>query len=178
MRLVDPGVCHDFPMAEERRATVAVAAYLLDGCWRATGLASTATHDLDFLVGSLRELPVVGGRLGLVSVEDVFLVLVRVDGRDARYLLSDVTAATQRWAAGRPPARAVLDVLAVPVPAEDDESEPAGDLGVIADMAMPAMDLGALCDDVGLGPGPMLGAIAERLRCGAAFSHAVHTAFD
>ncbi|REF36788.1 hypothetical protein [Thermasporomyces composti] len=57
-------------MAEESRTTVAVAAYLLTGCRRATELARTATGDPDSLVGSVRELSAGDGRGGLPSVVD------------------------------------------------------------------------------------------------------------
>jgi hypothetical protein len=55
-------------MAEESRTTVAVAAYLLNGCRRAVGLARTATGDLHFLVEGVRERG--DGRGGPSRVED------------------------------------------------------------------------------------------------------------
>ena len=105
-----------------------------------------------------------------MSVDDDFFVLVRVDGAHIRYLLSDVTAATE-W----PLARAVLDRLALPVPDDDDEerAQPAGDLTIVADLGMAAMEMGALCDDFDLYPDEMLDKIAERLGCGPAFRKAV-----
>ena len=158
-------------MAEESTTAVdfAVVAYLEDGCWRAASLASTAARDLDTLVRTLRQMEGDRGALGLVSVDDDFFVLVRVNGIDVRYLLSDVTAATE-W----PLARAILDELALPVPDEDEErTQPAGDLTIVADLGMAAMDMGALCDDFDLYPDEMLAKIAERLGCGPAFQHAV-----
>jgi putative tRNA adenosine deaminase-associated protein len=113
-------------MTEDTATAVdfAVVVYLEEGCWRAASLASTAARDLDTLVRTLRQQSGDRGVLGLVSVDDDFFVLVRVDGPDVRYLLSDVTAATE-W----PLARAVLDQLDLPVPEDDDErAQPAGDL--------------------------------------------------
>lgn len=161
-------------MTEESGAAVdfAVVAYLEEGCWRVASLATTAARDLDTLVRTLRRQPGDRGSLGLVSIDDDFFVLVRVDGREVRYLLSDVTAATE-W----PLARAVLDELALPVPDADDDDEdraqPAGDLTIVADLGMAAMEMGALCDDFDLYPDEMLTKIAERVGCGAAFRHAV-----
>jgi putative tRNA adenosine deaminase-associated protein len=148
----------------------AVVAYLEEGCWRAASLATTAARDLDTLVRTLRQQPGDLGVLGLVSVDDDFFVLVRVEGQDIRYLLSDVTAATE-W----PLARAVLDRLDIPVPDDDDDdrAQPAGDLTIVADLGMAAMDMGALCDDFDLYPDEMLDKIAERLGCGPAFRQAV-----
>jgi putative tRNA adenosine deaminase-associated protein len=161
-------------MAEESSTTVdfAVVAYLEEGCWRATSLAPWAARDLDTLVRTLRQQPGDRGCLGLISVDDDFFVLVRVDGMDVRYLLSDVTAATE-W----PLARAILDELALPVPDDDDDrAQPAGDLTIVADLGMAAMEMGALCDDFDLYPDEMLAKIAERLGCGVAFHQVLDTA--
>ncbi|MGW5362419.1 tRNA adenosine deaminase-associated protein [Actinopolymorpha pittospori] len=162
-------------MAEESSAAIdfAVVTYLEEGRWRASSLASTAARDLDTFVRTLRQQPGDLGCLGFVSVDDDFFVLVRVWGNEVRFLLSDVTAATD-W----PLAREVLDELALPVPDEDDEdqAQPAGDLTIVADLGMAAMDLGALCDDLDLYPDEMLAKIAERLGCGPAFRHAVDAA--
>ncbi|WP_020574884.1 tRNA adenosine deaminase-associated protein [Actinopolymorpha alba] len=163
-------------MAEESSAVdFAVVAYLEEGCWRVESLASTAARDLDTLIQTLRRQPGDRGAIGFVSVDDDFFVLVRVEGIDVRYLLSDVTAATE-W----PLAREVLDELALPVPDEEDEdrAQPAGDLTIVADLGMAAMDMGALCDDLELYPDEMLTKIAQRLGCGAAFQHAVEAAFN
>jgi putative tRNA adenosine deaminase-associated protein len=82
--------------------------------------------------------------------------------------MSDVTAATQ-W----PLARDVIDELHLPVPDEDDEEVPAGDLSIVADLGMSAMDLGALCDDIDLYPDEMLGEIADKLGFGPQFREAI-----
>ena len=159
-------------MTEESSAAVdfAVVAYLEEGCWRVASLASTAARDLDTLVRTLRQQPGDRGSLGLVSVDDDFFVLVRVDGGDVRYLLSDVTAATE-W----PLARAVLDELDVPLPEVDDEdrAQPAGDLTIVADLGMAAMEMGALCDDFDLYPDEMLSDVARSLGFGEQFDDAV-----
>ncbi|SFF94932.1 putative tRNA adenosine deaminase-associated protein [Actinopolymorpha cephalotaxi] len=159
-------------MAEESSTAIdfAVVTYLEEGCWRASSLASTAARDLDTFVRTLRQMPGDIGCIGSVSVDDDFFILVRVVGGEVRYLLSDVTAATD-W----PLAREVLDELELPVPIEDDEeqAQPAGDLTIVADLGMAAMEMGALCDDLDLYPDEMLSKIAERLGYGPAFQRAV-----
>lgn len=111
--------------------------------------------------------------MGLVSIDDDFFVLARVEGQDLRCLLSDVTAATE-W----PLAREVLDELELPLPEgeEEDRPQPAGDLGIVADLGMGAMDMGVLCDDLELYPDDMLTEIAERLGFGPAFRRVVDAA--
>ena len=89
-----------WPRRARTAVDFAVVAYLEDGCWRAASLASTAARDLDTLVRTLRQQQGDRGALGLVSVDDDFFVLVRVNGIDVRYLLSDVTAATE-WPLAR-----------------------------------------------------------------------------
>jgi len=56
------------------------------------------------------------------------------------------------------------------VPVEDDdEPAPAGDLGIVADMGIPAMDMGVLLDDDELYPDEQLSDIATKLGFGPRF---------
>jgi putative tRNA adenosine deaminase-associated protein len=146
----------------------AVAAYREEGAWQVTPLQLRGEPDLSSLVSALRRYPSESGVIGLVSVADDFFLLIRVIGGRARLLISDVTAATQ-W----PLAREVVDELDIPMSDEDDEEVPAGDLGIVADLGMSAMDLGALCDDIDLYPDEMLGEIADKLGFGPQFREAV-----
>ena len=106
----------------------------------------------------------------MLSVDEDFFILLRVIGGRARLLISDVTAATE-W----PLARQVVDELDIPLADDDDEQVPAGDLAIIADLGMSAMDLGALCDDVDLYPEEMLEEIAEALGFGNQFHDGART---
>jgi putative tRNA adenosine deaminase-associated protein len=119
----------------------------------------------------LRRYPGDGGALGLVSIDEDFFLLVRVLGAEVRLLLSDVTAATD-W----PLAAAVVEHLDLPLPDDEEEQEPAGDLGIVADLGMGAMDMGALLDDYELYPDEMLGDIASRLGFGPLYDEIVGVA--
>ncbi len=145
-----------------------VAAYREEGAWQAQPLPSRVAHDMDALLAALRSLPSESGAIGLVSVDEDFFVLVRVLGPRTKILLSDVTAATD-W----PIARAAVDALELPLPDDEDEQAPAGDLAIVADLGMGAMDMGALLDDVELYPDEMLGQIAARIGFGPQFDRAV-----
>ena len=92
-------------------------------------------------------------------------------GAEVRLLLSDVTAATD-W----PLAAAVVEHLDLPLPDDEEEQEPAGDLGIVADLGMGAMDMGALLDDYELYPDEMLGDIASRLGFGPLYDEIVGVA--
>jgi len=140
-----------------------------DGAWQVSPLPPRAATELGVLLHALGQLPSDSGTIGMVSVEEDFFVLLRVSGATARLMLSDVGAATES-----PLARAVVDYLALPHPDDDDDQiQPAGDLGLVADLGLSAMELGALCDDVDLYPDEMLGDVARRLGFGQEFDDAL-----
>jgi len=146
----------------------ALVAYREEGVWQVEDLDEQRAGDLDGLAVELRRYSGDGGALGLVSVDEDFFVMVRVLGPETRLLLSDVTAATD-W----PLARAVVDHLELPVPDDEDEQEPAGDLGIVTDLGLGPMDMGALLDDVDLYPDEMLSDIARRLGFGREYDELV-----
>ena len=145
----------------------AVAAYREEGSWQVQTLPRRKAVDLERLVEALRPWPADAGALGLVAVDEDFFVLVRVRGQHVDALLSDVTAATE-W----PLASGVLDLLDLPDPDDDDEPQPAGNLAVVADLGMTAMDLALLIDD-DLYPDEVLAAVARRIGFGEQFDAAV-----
>jgi putative tRNA adenosine deaminase-associated protein len=102
--------------------------------------------------------------LGLVSMSDDFFVILRRSGTQVRAMLSDITAVTD-W----PLAVGVADLLDLPNPDDEDEPQAAGDLELLSDLGMPALDLGVLCDDDELYPEDILRDVADRLGFGAAF---------
>lgn len=150
----------------------AVAAYREDGDWTLSSLPPRAATELDVLIHALAQLPSEVGTLGMVSVDEDFFLLARVSGRHVRLLLSDVGAATES-----PLARAVLQRLELPLPDDDDDQiQPAGDLGIVADLGVSATQLGALCDDTDLYPDELLADIAQRLGFGSQFDEMLDAA--
>jgi len=147
-----------------------LVAYREEGVWRLLQVDDELAVDVEELAVELRRYPGDGGCLGLVSVDEDFFLLVRVRGPEVRVLLSDVTASTY-W----PIARSVVEHLDLPVPDEDedDDHEPAGDLGIVADLGMGPMDLAALVDDLDLYPDEMLSDIAVRLGFGREYDELV-----
>jgi putative tRNA adenosine deaminase-associated protein len=145
-----------------------LVAYREEGVWQLEELADESVADFETLAQELRRWPGDGGSLGLVSVDEDFFLLVRVLGPETRVLLSDVTAASD-W----PIAREVLEHLELPLPEDDDDQVPAGDLGIVGDLGMGAMDMGALLDDFDLYPDEMLGDVARRLGFGSLYDDAV-----
>jgi putative tRNA adenosine deaminase-associated protein len=145
-----------------------LVAYREEGLWQLQELEAEKAADLDGFAVELRRYPGDGGALGLVSIDEDFFLLVRVLGAEVRLLLSDVTAATD-W----PLAASVVEHLDLPLPDDEEEQEPAGDLGIVTDLGMGAMDMGALLDDYELYPDEMLGDIASRLGFGRLYDEIV-----
>lgn len=146
----------------------ALAAYREEGVWQIAELAHDVLVDIDTCAHALRRFPGDGGAIGLVAVDEDFFVTVRVAGARTQVLLSDVTAA-EEWEL----AASVVEFLGLPEPEDDDDPEPAGDLGIFDDLGMPAMDMGVLLDDDELYPDEMLSEIARRLGFGELFDDAV-----
>jgi putative tRNA adenosine deaminase-associated protein len=148
----------------------ALAAYREDGQWTVQDLAHDQLADVDTIAHALRRLPGDGGAVALVAVDEDFFVIVRVAGATTRVLLSDVTAAEDWELAG-----SAVEFLGLPeLELEDEEDQvPAGDLDLLGDLGMHAMDMGVLLDDVDLYPDEMLSDVARRLGFGEQFDDAV-----
>jgi putative tRNA adenosine deaminase-associated protein len=146
----------------------AVVAYRDEGLWLVQPLPSGSADDIDTLVTALRPWPSDTGAIGLVSVDDDFFVIARVMGGRTQLLLSDVTAATE-WEL----ASGVIDLLDLPEPDDDEDPQPAGDLGLLADLGVSAMDMGVLCDDEDLYPEDVLADVARQIGFESQFQAAV-----
>jgi putative tRNA adenosine deaminase-associated protein len=148
----------------------AVAAFREDGDWQVQDLAHTQLGDVETISHALRRLPGDGGAVAMVAVDEDFFVIVRVAGASTRVLLSDVTAA-EDWEL----ASSAVEFLKLPELELEDEDDqvPAGDLDLLGDLGMHAMDMGLLLDDVDLYPDEMLSDVARRLGFGEQFDDAV-----
>lgn len=147
----------------------ALAAFRADGRWQVQQVTEAFLEDVDALVHGLRRFPADDSALGLVGIDEDFFLLVRVTEQATSLLLSDVTAA-EEWEL----ARETLHKLRIPAPdEEDDEAQvPAGDLGMLADLGVPADELGQLLEE-DLYPDELLSRVAGRLGFGPEFDEAV-----
>ena len=146
----------------------AVVVFREEGRWQVGSLPHRAAETLEGMVAAVRQQPTEGPRFAVSSYGDDFFLAIRPEGDEIRLMLSDATAADE-W----PIAAEVLEALDEPVPDEDDEVEPAGDLDIFGDLGMDAMELSALCSDLELYPDEMLSDIAGRLGFGPAFDDMV-----
>ena len=150
--------------ATDEEIDFVLAAYREDGEPRVQELAKPLANDLEELIVQLRRLPGDAGAIGFVSLVEEVFVIVRVRGQHVQVLLSDATAAAE-W----PIARDVADYLGEEIPEEEDEPEPMGDLGILADLGLSDFDLGAIVDDLDMGSDEMLMAVADKIKLNPQF---------
>jgi putative tRNA adenosine deaminase-associated protein len=156
-------------MADQQDAVdFALAAYREEGVWQVQELAHDVLEDVETLSHALRRFPGDGGAVGMIAIDEDFFVIVRVTGPATRVLLSDVTAADE-WEI----ANSAVEFLGIPDPEDEDDQVPAGDLDLLSDLGMNAIDMGVLLDDFELYPDEMLSDVARRLGFGSLFDEAV-----
>ena len=72
----------------------------------------------------------------------------------------------------------MADYLGEEIPEEEDEPEPMGDLGMLADLGLSDFDLGAIIDDLDLGSDEMLMAIADKIKLNPQFRKVAEAALQ
>lgn len=142
---------------------LAVVAYQVDGTWQVQDLNDAAVDSIDSITEEMRRYPGDHGSLAMLSVDEDFVILVRVDDSGTRLFLSDASAATD-WSL----ARSAMAVVGVHLH-DLDEQVPAGDLGICADLGMSADEMADLLDDLDLYPEEVLSEIADAAGFGPAF---------
>jgi len=141
----------------------AVAAWHEDGCWTLGTLPDP--YDIAQIITRLKSQQTNGGSIALISIDEEFFILIRVLGAHISLFLSDATAALDYEVAEE-----LLEIADIPLPEDDDESSPIGQLEILADLGLSGMEISALCDDAELFPDEQLEAIANRLGFGDQFA--------
>jgi putative tRNA adenosine deaminase-associated protein len=162
------------PDLGSRGADLALAAFRVAGAWDVQELTRHHLVDLETLVSALHRLPGEAGVLGIVVLDDDF-VLVRVLGATTRVLLSDV-AAVDDWdlAADVVDLLDDLDDLHADLGSGlDDDDLPPGDLDLLTDLGVSADDLLDLIDDDEAPLAELLSDLADQLGFGPEFDDAV-----
>jgi putative tRNA adenosine deaminase-associated protein len=161
----------DLEDAEEDEIDFVIAAYREDGQALVQALDKDLANDLEELIVQLRRLPGDAGALGFVSLVEEVAVLVRVRGQHVQVLLNDGAAAND-W----PIARDVADLLNAEI-VDEDEAEPMGDLGILADLGVSEFDLETMIDNLDLSSDQMLIEIADKIKIGPEFRRVVEATF-
>ncbi|WP_344237057.1 tRNA adenosine deaminase-associated protein [Actinocorallia libanotica] len=158
-------------MTDNEATDFAVVVYREETTWEAELLPVALTEDLDGFIHALRQIPGLGGTIGLAAVGDDFFVAIRILGEEVMVFLSDVTASLD-W----PLARQVLEYLEIDLPDEDDDLDqvlPVGDMSILADLGMDEMELGAISGDLEAYPDEMLLSIGEKIGFAAPLERAL-----
>ena len=161
----------DIEDAADDEIDFVLAAYREEGQPMVQALRNDLANDLEELIAQLRRLPGDAGALGFVSLVEEVFVLVRVRGQKVQVLLNDGAAAAD-W----PIAHDVADFLDEDIPDPEDDSEPMGDLGIVADLGMSDFDMAALIEDLDLGSDQMLIEIADKLNLNPQFRRVAEAA--
>lgn len=135
-----------------------------EGKWRCTPMRPGSLTSLSAAETELRELRSAGAVFGLLDIDDEFFVIVRPAPAGTRLLLSDATAALDYDIAAE-----VLENLDADIADEDlEDADPfeEGDLGVLADMGLPAGVLGVIIADTDLYADEQLSRIAREMGFG------------
>ncbi len=140
---------------------IGVVAWHEDGRW---SVAELGTDDLTEIIDRLRGQQTNGGALALISIDEDFFIIARSLGTTLQIMISDVTYALENDLAAD-----LVDVLDLPFPEEDDESQPGGDIDLLVDLGMSVMEIEVLAADPELFPDEAVSAIAHRLGFGPQF---------
>ncbi len=143
-------------MADDE-ADYVVAAFHDGDEWQLAELKASLGHDIEELSEALARLHA-EDVLAMVSVNEDYVVLLRRVGGQVKILLSDVTAVSDSDLAVD-----IADLLDLPDPEDDDEPQPGGDIELLADLGVSAVDLMDLCTDDDITPDEFLLDVAERL---------------
>jgi putative tRNA adenosine deaminase-associated protein len=141
-----------------------VIAWHEDGVWNVAQL--THTRDLGAIMDQLNSQATNGGALALLAVEEDFFIVARKLGSQMQMMISDVTYALESDLAAD-----LIEMLDLPFPEDEDEPQPGGDIDLLSDLGMSAMELEALCDDLELFPDEQIDAIASRIGFGEQFTN-------
>jgi len=155
---------------ENELSDLALLAWRDEGIWRISELDIDATRDIGLALDALRAKQVNGGCLALLAIDESFFIVIRQIGVKMQMVLSNVLSALDYEIAAE-----VLELLDIELPAEDDSDEPAGDLNLLEDLGIDAMELQAICDDDEMFPDEQLEAIARRIGCGDVFLDALES---
>ena len=151
-------------MAQELYSDFGVIAWRDEGTWSVAQLEDTDELGsmMDQLIEKSRQF---GGAIALLAVQEDFFVVAREIGTEMKMMISDATFALENDLAVD-----LLEMLDLPFPEEDDDSQPGGDVDLLGDLGINEMELEAIAADTELYPDEAIEAIAKRLGFGNEFN--------
>lgn len=151
-------------MADEGVSDFGVIAWRDESRWNVSQLTDTDELGsiMDQLISKSRQF---GGAVALIAVAEDFFIVAREIGSDMKMMISDATYALESDLAVD-----LLEMMDLPFPEEDDESQPGGDVDLLTDLGLNEMELEAIASDDQLYPDEAIEAIAKRLGFGDEFT--------
>jgi putative tRNA adenosine deaminase-associated protein len=150
-------------MADEGVSDFGVIAWRDESRWNVSQLTDTDELGsiMDQLISKSRQF---GGAVALLAVAEDFFIVAREIGSEMKMMISDATYALESDLAVD-----LLEMMDLPFPEEDDESQPGGDVDLLTDLGLNEMELEAIAGDDQLYPDEAIEAIAKRLGFGDEF---------
>ena len=148
--------------ADQSADDFGVLAWREEGLWRASRL--TITRDLGSIMDQLKAQQGDSGSVALIAIDEEFFIIARSTGRTMQMMLSDVTYAVEYEIAAD-----LIDALDLPFPEDDDDPQPGGDIDLLSDFGINAMDLEIMSDDLEMYPEEQITSLAHRLGFGEQF---------
>ena len=151
-------------MADEGVSDFGVIAWRDESRWNVSQLTDTDELGsiMDQLISKSRQF---GGAVALMAVAEDFFIVAREIGSEMKMMISDATFALESDLAVD-----LLEMMDLPFPEEDDESQPGGDVDLLTDLGLNEMELEAIASDDQLYPDEAIEAIAKRLGFGDEFT--------
>ena len=151
-------------MADEGVSDFGVIAWRDESRWNVSQLTDTDELGsiMDQLISKSRQF---GGAVALLAVAEDFFIVAREIGSEMKMMISDATFALESDLAVD-----LLEMMDLPFPEEDDESQPGGDVDLLTDLGLNEMELEAIASDDQLYPDEAIEAIAKRLGFGDEFT--------
>ena len=151
-------------MADEGVSDFGVIAWRDESRWNVSQLTDTDELGsiMDQLISKSRQF---GGAVALLAVAEDFFIVAREIGSEMKMMISDATYALESDLAVD-----LLEMMDLPFPEEDDESQPGGDVDLLTDLGLNEMELEAIASDEQLYPDEAIEAIAKRLGFGDEFT--------
>ena len=151
-------------MADESVSDFGIIAWRDESGWNVSQLTDTDELGsiMDQLIEKSRQF---GGAVALIAVAEDFFIVAREIGSEMKMMISDATYALESDLAVD-----LLEMMDLPFPEEDDESQPGGDVDLLTDLGLNEMELEAIASDDQLYPDEAIEAIAKRLGFGDEFT--------
>ena len=166
----------------EDEVDFAVVAYKDGGRWQVEPLPTDAVGTWDGFRTTVAGRSGETGVIGIASLDDSALVVLRLTGAGERILLSDIETADYLVFSDdlveylRRTDPAVDELVENTEFGEAEDPVPVGELGLLGDLGVAADDMRDLCEDLGGEPEDLLEEIGEALGLGRALGDAVDAA--